>query len=386
MTAAVAVACVYPFEPELEKTGERLVIEGNIILGEVCDFNLSYMQYLDNSAATSVPESDVYVEAADGTTYHGRHLSSLNRTYTIDLSNAKGGQDYRLHVILGVAGDRGTEKPEYVSEWQQPSTPPIIDELRYYKEEDKVSFDISLHSNDGNQYFFWSFDEVWEFASYYSANVWYKPVSEGDSDYKLHPNGMMVRFQVGEGNHYCWRYASSNALMFTSTAALSDNIVTEKKFYSIPDTDERLTIAYSMTVKVRSMSEDAFIYWQTLSNNSDKVGDLFSPTPSEVRGNLHNLNDESELVLGYVGVSQIAEKRIVFTNDETEFYRYVRPSVDEAIEVPEDEWRQYYYFNQYRPISRSESGGYYWAEGRCVDCEMDGGSKSKPSWWPNDHV
>jgi len=54
-----------------------------------------------------------------------------------------------------------------------------------------------------------------------------------------------------------------------------------------------------------SLSEKAFAYWQKLDQVVNQSGDIFDSPPAAVPGNVHNIHNPSELVLGYFGASAV---------------------------------------------------------------------------------
>ena len=50
--------------------------------------------------------------------------------------------------------------------------------------------------------------------------------------------------------------------------------------------------------------------------NTENIGSLFDPLPTQLTGNVHCVTDVSEAVIGYVGVRSETEKRIFVNDDE----------------------------------------------------------------------
>ena len=377
LTVAAAVSsCVYPFEPELDKSsGRYLVVEGDILIGEECGFSLGYMAYLDEDYSGVPIHSTVQVESEGGKVFQGHSTENINK-YMVNLRNADPSDRYRLHVIL-------EDGREYASEWAEVRKPCVIDDITHELDSlrGQVRFNLSLHSEDGEQYFRWYYDEDWEYKSLYEAKVEYVvDLSDPEDPGYMIPMGW-------RGTHYCWVTGSSTSLMFTTTRDLDSDRVTEKNFYRVSCQDYRLSILYAMNVKVESLTADCFDYWKNIKTNSDNVGDLFAPIPSEMRGNVYNLADRDEMVFGYVNVSGLAQKRIFVDNGKTGYYVSNPRIPEEYWQIPllYDQWRRYYVYKQYLPVSKGEGPEYYWAPKRCVDCRLQGGTKNRPDFWPNDH-
>ena len=163
--------------------------------------------------------------------------------------------------------------------------------------------------------------------------------------------------------------------------------------YAISNRDERISVLYAADVTQMRIPKEAWQYWQTMQRNSENVGGLFSPEPSELRGNLVNVDNPEELVLGYVGVMSVTTRRLYVDNTETYFYRSARPRVSPTDTLnTEEEWMAAFMLGKL-PVdevwgedNREEIIGYSWYPAYCVDCRMRGGTKKKPEGWPNGDV
>jgi hypothetical protein len=154
----------------------------------------------------------------------------------------------------------------------------------------------------------------------------------------------------------------------------------------MPPNSTKLRYKYSILVKQYSLSAEEFAYWELLQKNTENIGTIFDPQPSQLTGNVHSLSDAAEPVIGYVGVQSVAEKRIFIKRDElprswralTGYEQNcpapdtLRPATGSALEV----------FRSGRaiPIDRVEGGGLLYSSAECVDCRKRG-TNVRPSFW-----
>jgi hypothetical protein len=68
------------------------------------------------------------------------------------------------------------------------------------------------------------------------------------------------------------------------------------------------TTNYYMVINQYSLSENAYRFWTAVKEQSKNSGGLFDATPKSIKGNLKDLNNESEEVLGYFTVSDVYEE------------------------------------------------------------------------------
>jgi hypothetical protein len=151
--------------------------------------------------------------------------------------------------------------------------------------------------------------------------------------------------------------------------------------------DRRISALYSMELFQMAISEEAYKYWDNIRKNSDQIGGIFSPQPSEIKGNIKCITDPSEKVIGYICASKTSKKRIFAKGEDIGVYEY--PNNCEVVTVNSenpvpigDLWDSGMDIVSFIPPPFSES---FWASKRCVDCRIYG-TKSKPSFWPNDHI
>jgi len=145
----------------------------------------------------------------------------------------------------------------------------------------------------------------------------------------------------------------------------------------------RLNIRYSLLVEQMSLSQSAFHYWNELAKNSQSGGSLFDSQPALSPGNICNVDDEHELVIGFFSVSGVTGERI-FIEDVPGLKTCDDPSYCEPGEYPK-------FLNRFRidylPVylgSKMVDGYKVWGEVHkyCVDCrEYKGSSNVKPDFW-----
>jgi hypothetical protein len=88
------------------------------------------------------------------------------------------------------------------------------------------------------------------------------------------------------------------------------------------------TFGYAQSYRVSqyAMSEAAYIYREQIDQISNNVGNIFDLPPAPVKGNIVNVNDPVETVLGYFSVSGVTRSTLFVTKGEVvDFYRPLDP-------------------------------------------------------------
>jgi hypothetical protein len=74
-----------------------------------------------------------------------------------------------------------------------------------------------------------------------------------------------------------------------------------------------------MLVRQFSLNQDEYYYWEKLQRLTENVGSLYDVTPFSVEGNIFNIDNPDEKVLGYFSVSSVSTKRLFIKNTITGF-------------------------------------------------------------------
>lgn len=382
VAALAAAACVYDFEPEDVIQTTFTVIEGDILAGDYTTVKVSSSKTLDDKSKTiTYLPSDVYVESSTGEKFQGS-ADVAGNSYLVDTRNIDLSKQYRL-VVKTKSDNR-----VYSSSWQEVLKAAPIDSITYSIASDRKTMDIyvSTHSDSSCKYYRWTGHEVWEYtAPFYAYYYFYKATYVTNDEIR--------QFKNGENRYYCWNEDDVSEFMFASTEDLSANVIDRHRLYSIANTELKISYLYSVELLQEAISEEAYRYYDLLYRNSEDVGSLFSPQPSECRGNIICESDPSITVLGYISASTVSRMRKYINNRETHFY--VNPDKatynEEPIVVDRSQWRSYYkngfdIFDMTEDSKHSSSNvEYTWLPLRCIDCEVWGkGTKTKPDFWPND--
>jgi hypothetical protein len=99
--------------------------------------------------------------------------------------------------------------------------------------------------------------------------------------------------------------------------------------------DNSFQYPFFVTVTQLSINREAYTYWEKIKIVIDNQGSLFDIPPAPVSGNIFNVKDSEETVLGYFEVAKSKTTRIYTTNADVPFYlldpcQYVPSTPDDA--------------------------------------------------------
>ena len=182
----------------------------------------------------------------------------------------------------------------------------------------------------------------------------------------------------------CWNTLNSSTITLGSTEKLNSNIVYLPVQYIEPHS-EKLSILYSINLRQYAISHDEYLFLQKMKKNTEQLGTIFDPQPSEISGNIHCLTDSNETVIGHVEVSQEQVKRIFIPNIQVPNWNYDPGCVFFEIANKPDSIKQYgvglmpTFAAKTDPFKGIIS--FYASTPQCVDCTLRG-VHQKPDFWP----
>lgn len=380
LTVLLTGGCIYDFDPQVEGGQQFLVVEGDILVGDMSEFTVSWTRDLSALAdeATRYEPGSLRIVCDDGSSLEALSMSGRFLLDTRGLS-----PDRKYRVELSISGDN------VCTDWLEVHKAGVLDSLNYVIDpltKEQMWICVTAHAEDSDEkYFRWRCEETWEYHAQYMAGYYYVK----DSRY-----GKVLPFENGENTFWCWKEGRVSDIMVASTADLSDPRFICHKLYSIGNTESKASYLYSPQVVQTAVSEEAYRYWAALSRNTADVGGLFSPQPSECRGNLRSERNPDKLVLGYVSASTVAKKRI-FVSEGLDFFYKGRSSGVSPEYIAKELWPMKYSagMRPYQPhyvegaddLDPIAMDMYEWLPSECVECTRQGGTKNKPVWWPNDH-
>jgi len=360
------MACRDPYNPPIvQQPNAFLVLDGfiNTTPGDTSYITLSRTRNLSDSAQFS-PEAHaaVTVEAEGGQRFN--LLEKGNGRYYLPPQLFTAGRKYRLDI-------RTFSGSEYASEFVEAKTTPPIDSVTWRKDND-VNIYVFTHDPANNtRYYRWDYTETWEYDAFYDSNIGW----DNNTVSLYYLDSSQLTFQ-------CFRQARSSDIAIATTANLTQDIVDSQRVATVAAGTEKIAFRYSIEVSQFGLTKEAFEYWQLLKKNSNQLGTLFDPQPSQITGNLKCLTNPEEPVIGFISFSSVSKKRIFIRGAEVAPWGY--PSEERTCAtrvIPPDSAIYYLQDGKYSPAYYVSGGGLAVAPQHCVDCRTKGGTTTKPSFW-----
>jgi hypothetical protein len=299
--------CIEPFEPDLDEADEVMVINGKLSdTQDIQTISISRSSSYSNPQFRPVSGCVVRVEDEAG---HGiTFMETSNGIYQSDLEPnfLAVGKAYKLMVVT-------PEDEVYESEYDSLLACAPIDSLSYRLEEQGTSNpDITYYgirfyldmkgSAQESRSYMWTFEETWNYLAYFPIEyIW-----DGYSLQEFIPR--QTGFEV------CYMTTGLEEYEVGSSSSSSRNEIRQQPLHFVSNQTPRLAAKYSLLVAQHSLSNGAYLYWSRMKEQTGQTGGLYETQPSRTTGNISNINNPEEKVLGYFFVSQAREKRISVTN------------------------------------------------------------------------
>lgn len=368
LLALLYTDCISEFEPPSQGYENVLVVEA-FLTNDDEPFKVSLSRSTPIDTVQFSPQSGASISLlnADGESYDlyeyssGMYQTHVNPNPQVD-------QEYKLRIM--------TTTGMYESDFVKMRETPEIDSVNFLYEERKtagqkgVQIYVNTHDPENNTWYYrWDYEEDWTFYTpFYALFYWDDGV-----------------YHVQENINRCWKSYRSKNIIIKSSTNLSQDIISQFPLTYVTNQSDRLLSKYSMNVKQYALSEASYNYWKELQKVTESLGTLFDPQPATIYGNIHNINDETEVVLGYFDASSVTEKRIYITRSDLpgvpfpDNYQYCEDSIVGYNQIAEMSSYGWYLYNE----ETNENGGldYYMSISRaCVDCTTRG-TNVKPDFW-----
>ncbi len=365
-------SCIEEYKPIIE------VIDANkyVIYGCITDhegYQTVNISYTTNTILPKyIPVSECNVQVSDDlgnlfqfTEYNpGEYKTWINKSYLnigtsykIDIITPEGTEISSDYDIMPNCAD--IDSVYFMVEDKTTSTPGEYDQgIQFYLDVDGA--------NQDSRYYKYTIKETWEYHTKYPKQAWY--------DGQLHliiPEDFSCTI--------CWKTEFIKNIYTLSTINLSENKYIRYPLHFVQNNKEKLAHGYSLLVEQHALSEPAFLFHDEIKNNNSDNSGLYEQQPSLIKGNLTNLTNPNQEVLGYFFASSIKLKRIFVENVEGLSITYSdmcdgRSLIRGLWSIPHSARPAYVLLFEGSPIA--------WLNDECVDCTISGGSIIKPDFWP----
>ncbi|WP_158800468.1 DUF4249 domain-containing protein [Pedobacter sp. L105] len=292
------LSCKKPYAPPaVTSTNSYLVVEGVINIG--ADSTIIQLSRTVNISAVvtknQVAGAAITVESDQNDIYP---LNEIRRGYYgvvgLNLNTAK-----KYHLRIKTADNQ-----EYLSDFVSAQVTPPIDSIGSTATSAGLQLYTNTHDpNNNTHYYRWEYNETWQFHAKYMSNY----VTNGTE---------IVPRSADQSVYSCFANDTSSTILLGSSAKLTQDVISQAPIVFIPSTAEKIETKYSILLRQYALSSDAYNFWVNLKKNTEQLGSIFDAQPSNINGNIRNISNSSEVVIGYISACLVQTKRIFISNSQ----------------------------------------------------------------------
>ena len=355
-----------------------LYIDGRILAGA-----MSYV-YIEKPVPINSDKSANFVDDATVTIvgdngYNSGSIFYNTDSYRYDIDTYDINPNAKYKIVVNYDGNT------YESDFLTCETSPEIKNLYYIEDwrSNSLIFYVDADGNDVTHNFMWTFDEDYEVHA--TVNMLYT----------MHDNGYILQYEpsafpeLDKENMYnpymyCWTHKKSKNINIYSTSKLTENVVKMHEVVRIKVSLRCFDHLYCMTLYQSSITDEAFRYYSTMKELTELTGSLFSPMPTEVKGNIHCINNPNKDPRGYATASSVTYKRLFISNEEIQLRReYPRDYIPGGqFHLNQELLNEGYVLWSSKLENRKPEDDRLYYPHAC-NCQKVS-TKIKPEWWPND--
>lgn len=300
-------SCLDPYDINISDYEDLLVVDA-LITDEVKNHrvylsrsvpNLDEMPEVETGAIVVITDEnnveEVLTEVGPGIyeTDKLQFIARIGGTYTLNITT-RSGDKYRSSpctILPATIIDNVHFKA--AKEWNDDETEELYG----------VNIMVDGSSYEGG-YVRWLYDEDWKFRVPFPVMMDYN-YALGDWEF------------VTPKNVTCWKNNISNQVVIHSFENQNSAELKDKKVCFVPsEATDKLSVRYSILVKQVSISKEEYEFWNKLKISTEDVGDVFGKQPFSIEGNIKNVYNPKEPVLGYFQTGSAVKQRLYINRQE----------------------------------------------------------------------
>lgn len=366
-------SCIDEYWPEISDYQNLLVVDGMITSGPgPFKVDLSLSTDVNNSEYIPYRGCDVKILDDDGGIIDLQENGE--GSYSSAGNGEKGvvGRSYKLVITTPSGKHYESEFDELVAPTTIDSIYPVLEtKMEEGYDYDLTGYQFYLDSRDATEestYYYWKLEHTYEY----------------NSDFYIHfiYNGSVESFYPTDSLYSCWMTEKVHEIFVFGTTGLSSPTLEKYPLNYVSTETRALSVRYSLLVNQYTIGEVAYRFWQSVAEQNSGESSLYTQQLYQIRGNVKNISNTNEPVLGYFTVAGKDSKRI-FTNPPQEVidfnypvcvlgdgdydaYKYIRWT-------PKSSWPLY--------VVRDSDGYRALPQQICTDCRKRGGTIQKPEFW-----
>lgn len=372
----LVTSCIDRFQPEVDKYAGTLVVDGGLTNEPgpyTVKLNRSIGVYDLDVNYEAISNAQVMIGEENGPTYGLTEVD--NGVYQTDSSALRGTPGKRYNLRITLPDGREYETP--FEEMREPTEIGAIEgaiEYQYSIDEDREipGYQFYVNAPEGayeDNYYLWRNVVTYEYRADFPVVSYFA--------------GSFFEFPNPDSLRTCWRTFVVDEFFTYNTNNYSTGAVESAPILFQRVDNKVVSQRMSLLTMQYTISEASYNFWDAIRKQNANSGSLYNTQPYQIQGNVANVNDQSEPVLGYFQIASVTEKRIFKdkpTDPDIELARCVIDPMllQQVLTLGPEFW----------PVYLTEDQGVFGVTGiesgdGCLDCRDLGGTIVQPDFWIN---
>lgn len=167
-------------------------------------------------------------------------------------------------------------------------------------EEQRVNFYTDFSFPERDVYYKWEWDGVYAFKTTYITSEQRAPFC-------------IPRIPTGIPEVCYVKEKSDGGFVKVLESNTASSLDYEKFLVLSKKVDFNWKVRYAMHLVQLSMTKNTYEFWKNVEEQRDRSGSIFDPVPSKIIGNVHNVTNDGEEVLGNFSVYGYQDQRVFVT-------------------------------------------------------------------------
>ncbi|HVX49446.1 MAG TPA: DUF4249 domain-containing protein [Chitinophagaceae bacterium] len=299
---SLLTGCVKQASLNYRTTNPLLVVEGTLLTDSTpCQVTLSYSGLFNSAgyqAQNFVNDATVFLKDDMG---DSTQLVNQGQGAYLQVNNfyAQVGHSYSLSITLA-NGKRYASFPEKIAPVQKDFELDTFAVTNDYAFDDLYGMQVEIRTKDPadqQNYYRWT------------SVDWIAREATGI------PCGFNPCFV------YCFQFYNDPLVHIMSDAAVNGNEMRQQVALVSP----LYTIGkHYIQLKQMSLTRQAYEFWKLYGEQTTRTGSILDPLPAPIQGNIYNVNDSTELALGYFEASDVSTIKLIFGPEYINAYYTLR--------------------------------------------------------------
>jgi hypothetical protein len=369
----ILISCIDEYSPEIKGYQNLVVVDGKITSGPG-PFEVKLSLSTNLELPENVPLRGCLVNIQDNAggvipleeIEDGRYVSAGQGEEGIP------GRAYKLFF------ETPTGK-RYETDFETMPQPVLIDSVypqTETKQDPDYDYDLigyqfyidTREATEENAYYLWQLEQTYQYTSDFFIHFYFD-------------NGLFP-FNPIDSLYTCWITEDINEIAVFGTDNLASPDLTQYPLTFVSTETRALSFRYSLLTEQFTINEPAYQFWKDIYEQNAGETSLYTQQYFQIRGNVKNISNENEPVLGYFLVAGKDMKRL-FVDRPQDILEFNYPVC--TLSEADFEAFGYIYWTDNRTwplyVVRAATGGRALPQAICTDCRERGGTIVKPDFW-----